>query len=126
MVNFNARVYTKAFELPRSELSLVIADNVIGNAKHVHNFFDELHHLSRCNGSGRLYFDPLCEFIHYDEDVCESTFNFLERTYQVQPPSGERPGNRYGLQLMRWHVFLVSKKTDNLHTDGLRSQRRTQ
>jgi hypothetical protein len=26
-----------------------------------------------------------CEFIHYDKDVCESTFSFLERTYQIQP-----------------------------------------
>jgi hypothetical protein len=73
MVNFNARIYTKVFELPCSELSPIIDDNVIGNAKPVNDFFDELHRLGRCNGSGRLYFDPLCEFIHYDKDVCEST-----------------------------------------------------
>jgi hypothetical protein len=33
--------------------------------------------------------------------MCESTFSFLERSYQMHPPCGERPGNRYGLQLMR-------------------------
>jgi hypothetical protein len=26
----------------------------------------------------------LCEFVHYYEDVCESTFGFLEWTYQIQ------------------------------------------
>jgi hypothetical protein len=57
-----------------------------------------------------FYFDPLCEFLHCNEDVCESTFSFLERTYQIQPLCGERPGNRYGLQLMGQHVFLVRKK----------------
>jgi hypothetical protein len=83
MVNFNARVCTKVLELPHSELSPVIGDNVIGNTKPLHNFFDELHRLGRYNGSSRLYFDPLCEFIHCDEDVFESTFSFLERTYQI-------------------------------------------
>jgi hypothetical protein len=78
MVNFNARVCTKVLELSRSELSPIISDNVIENTKLIHDFFDELHRLGRYNGSGRLYFDPLCEFIHCDEDVCESTFNFLE------------------------------------------------
>jgi hypothetical protein len=81
MVNFNARVCIKVLELPHSEPSPVIGDNIIENAKHVHDFFDELHHLGRCNGSCRLYFDPLCEFIHCDEDVCEFTFSFLKRTY---------------------------------------------
>jgi hypothetical protein len=83
MVNFNARVCTKILELPRSELRPVIGDNVIGNAKLVHDFSDELHHRGHCNGGGRLYFDPLCELIHNDEDVCESTFSLLETTYQI-------------------------------------------
>jgi hypothetical protein len=42
MVNFNARVCTKDLDLPHSELSPVIGDNIIGNAKPVHDFFDEL------------------------------------------------------------------------------------
>jgi hypothetical protein len=28
-----------------------------------------LHRLVRCNGNGRIYFNPLCEFINHDEDV---------------------------------------------------------
>jgi hypothetical protein len=35
-------------------------------------------------------------------------------TYQIQPPCRERPGNRYGLQLMRRHVFLVREKLTTL------------
>jgi hypothetical protein len=54
------------------------------------------------------------EFIHYNKDVCESTFSFLERTYQTQPPCRERPSNRYGLQLMRRHMLLASKKLTTL------------
>jgi hypothetical protein len=95
-------------------LSPIISDNVIGNAKPAHDFFDEFHCLAHCDRSDRLYFDPLCEFINCDEDVCEYTFSFLERTYQIQPPCIEMPGNRYGLQLMRRRMFLVSEKLTTL------------
>jgi hypothetical protein len=57
-----------------------------------------------------LYFNPFGELIHYPEDVCESTFDFLEQTYQIYPLSREGPGNWYGLQLVRWHEFLASEK----------------
>jgi hypothetical protein len=48
--------------------------------------------------------------IHCNEDMCESAFSFLKWTYQIKPPCGERPSDRYDLQLMRRHVFLASKK----------------
>jgi hypothetical protein len=47
---------------------------------------DEFYCLSCCDGGDRLRFDPFCEFIHYDEDMCDSTFSFLEMTYQILPP----------------------------------------
>jgi hypothetical protein len=74
MVDLDAQVYTKVFKLPHSELSPIIGDNIVGYAKFVHDLLDEFH------------FDPLCEFIHCNDDVCESTFDFLEWTYQIQPP----------------------------------------
>jgi hypothetical protein len=49
VVDFDARVCTKVFELPRSELSPIIGHNIFGHAKHVHDFFDESHHLSCYN-----------------------------------------------------------------------------
>jgi hypothetical protein len=83
IVNFNAGVHAKVLELPRSELSPIISDNVVGYTKYVHDLFDKFHYLGRCYLCGKLYFDPLCEFIHCYEDVCESTFSFLKWTYQI-------------------------------------------
>jgi hypothetical protein len=48
------------------------------------------------------------------EDVCESTFSFLEQTNQVKPQRGEGPSYWYGLQLMRRHTFLEGKKLTTL------------
>jgi hypothetical protein len=66
-------------------LSPIISDNIVGHTKPVHDLSDEFHHLSSSNRSCMPYFDPFYEFIHYYEDVCESTFGFLEWTYQIQP-----------------------------------------
>jgi hypothetical protein len=88
------------FELPCSELRPNISDNIIWPAKPVHDFLDEFHRLGRFDGSDRLYFDSLCEFIHCNKDMFESPFSFLEWNYQIHPPCRERSGNRYGLQLV--------------------------
>jgi hypothetical protein len=73
----------KIFKLPRSKLSPIIGDNVVGYIKSMHDFLDEFHCHGHYNGGGGLHFDPLCEFIHGYEDVHESTFDFLEWTYQI-------------------------------------------
>jgi hypothetical protein len=86
IIDFDARVCIEVLELPRSELSPIISDNVVGYAKLVHDLFNEFHCLGRCNRGVRLHFNPFCEFIYCYKDVCESTFGFLERTYQIQPP----------------------------------------
>jgi hypothetical protein len=41
---------------------------------------------------------------------CESAFSSLKQTYQIKPPCRKRSGDRYGLQLIRRHIFLVSEK----------------
>jgi hypothetical protein len=61
---------------------------------------DEFPSLSSCYGRNRLCFNSFGELVHCYEDVCESTFSFLEWTYMIQPPGRERPGDRYGLELM--------------------------
>jgi hypothetical protein len=66
-------------------------------------------HLSRCDRSYLIYFYPFGELIHHYEGVCESTFSFIEWTYEIQPPCRERQSDRYGLELMGQHMFLVSK-----------------
>jgi hypothetical protein len=88
----------------------IISDKVVGYAKLVRDLLDEFHRLGSYNGSCGLYLDPFYEFIHFNKDVCESTFGFLEWTYQIQPPCRKRLGDRYGLELMGRYVFLVSKE----------------
>jgi hypothetical protein len=91
-------------------MSLIIIDNVVRHAKPVHDLSDEFHCFGSCDGNCRLYFDIFYEFIHCYEDVCESTFDFLEWTYQIQPPCGKRSCDRYGLELMGWYMFLASEE----------------
>ena len=83
IVDLNTRIYTKVPELPCSKLGSIIGDNIIGYAEPVHDLVDEFHVLGSCYGSCRLSFDPFGELIHRYEDVCESTFSFIEWTYQI-------------------------------------------
>jgi hypothetical protein len=78
-----ANIYTKVFELPHGKLSPIISDNGIGNAKPVHDLLDEFNCLFCYDEGGRLRFNPFCEFIHFDEDVCEPALSFFWRTYQI-------------------------------------------
>jgi hypothetical protein len=87
----------QVFELPHSKLSAIISDDVVGHTKHVHDLIDEFHFLGYYDGGSRLNFDPFCELVNCNEDMCESTFSFLERTYQIQSLGRERPGHGYGL-----------------------------
>jgi hypothetical protein len=70
-------------ELPHSKLGSVVSDYIIGVSKPVHDISDEFHGLSIRYGSCRLYFDPFGELMHRYQDLCESTFSFLEWTYQI-------------------------------------------
>jgi hypothetical protein len=86
IVDLDVYVCTKVLKLHHRELSPIINDNIVGYAKLINNLSDEFLCLGRYNGGGKLYFDPFYEFIHNYEDMCESIFVFLERTYQIQPP----------------------------------------
>jgi hypothetical protein len=83
IIDFNARVCTKVFELRRSKLSPTIGDDIIGYAKLVHDLFYEFDRLAHCDWGGRIYLDPLHKFIHCNEDMFESSFSFLEWTNQI-------------------------------------------
>jgi hypothetical protein len=82
-IDLDARVRTKVFNLPCSEPSPIIDDNVVEYAKSIRDLLDEFHCLSRYNGGGGLHFDPLYEFIHCYDVGHQSTFGFLEWTYQI-------------------------------------------
>jgi hypothetical protein len=64
-------------------MSPIITDNVVGDAEHVHGLFDELNCFHGCDEGSWLHFDPFCECVHCDKDVCEATLCFLKRTYQI-------------------------------------------
>jgi hypothetical protein len=121
IVDLDARVSTKVFELPRNELSPIIGDNVFTYAKPVYDLIDEFHCLGSYNGGSRLYFDPLCEFVHCNEDVCE--FNFSFQTDLIDPAPM--------LRKAKWSVwFAIDEmahvsgewKTNNLRNDELGSR----
>jgi hypothetical protein len=40
--------------------------------------------------------------------MCESTLIFFEFASQIQPPCREEPGDRYGMQLTGWDMYLAS------------------
>jgi hypothetical protein len=54
-------VCTKVLELPGDKLSHIINDNVVGNAKPIHDLFDKFNCLCCCDGGGRLRFNTFCE-----------------------------------------------------------------
>jgi hypothetical protein len=83
MIDLDARLCTKIFKFPCSKLSPVISDDIVENVKYVHDLFHEFQCLSRGYGCSRLDFDPFGELLNYNEGVCEPTFSFFERTYQI-------------------------------------------
>ena len=60
----------------------------------MHNVLDELD----CFGCAVFYewfvFNPFGELVNCYEDVLETAFCFLERSYLIQPPVGERLSGR--------------------------------
>jgi hypothetical protein len=87
---------TQVFKLPRSELSPIMSDNVVGYAEFVHDILDEFHYFGRCNVGDRLHFDPVCEFIHCYKNVCESTFGFFLNGTTKSSPQVEK-GHMIGM-----------------------------
>jgi hypothetical protein len=60
----------------------------------VHDVLDELDCFYCTVLHERLVFDPLGEFVDYNEDVLKSAFDLFEWSYLIQPPACERSGRR--------------------------------
>ena len=60
------------------ELSAIISDNPVWNAKSNHNILEELFRLSSYNLGYRLGLNPLGELVNGDEKVCKTTRRFLQ------------------------------------------------
>jgi hypothetical protein len=70
-------------KLHRKKLSHIVSHYIVGDIEPVHDLRDEFHRLGSHYGSHRLRFDTLSELVHYYEDMCESSFSFFKRTYQI-------------------------------------------
>ena len=62
----------------------------IGHAEAVHNVLDELDCFGCAVFCEWFVFDPLGELVNCHEDVFETALCFLEGSYLIQPPAGER------------------------------------
>ena len=58
-----------------------------------------------------LCFDPLCELVHGDKQMCQAGAGCLERDHHVQSPDGKGPGKGNGLECRSRQVLLG---TENL------------
>ena len=76
-----------------------IYDDSIRHAEAVHNVLDELDCFGCAIFCEWFIFNPLGELINCYEDVLETAFCFLERSYLIQPPAGEG--------LSRWYADEV-------------------
>jgi hypothetical protein len=102
-------MFAKVSELPHSELDSIVSNYVIRDAELIHGLFDKFHCLGYCYRCFWLRFDAFGELVHCYEDMCESTIDFFEGTYQIPPPCRKGPGDQYGLQLIGRNVFVASK-----------------
>jgi hypothetical protein len=66
----------------------------------VHDVLDKLD----CFGCAVFYewfiLDPFGEFVNSHKDVLETVLGFLERSYLIQPPAGERLSGRDADEIM--------------------------
>ena len=78
------------FEFCGREGRTQIRDDSIGHTEAVHNVLDELDYFSCAIFCEWFEFNPLGELVNCYEDVLKTTFCFLEGSYLIQPPAGER------------------------------------
>lgn len=75
--DFDAEFFTPAFEFCAYELSAVIGDNPVWDAKSDHDVLEQFLCFSHCDHGYRFGFNPLSEFVDGDEEVCVTTRRFL-------------------------------------------------
>src|SRR6266540_2960253 len=75
---------------------------------------EELFGLGGCDRGDRFGFNPLCELVDSDEEVCIATWCFLQGTDHVKAPYCKRTSDWDGLQLLCRYVYLSSKELTSL------------
>src|SRR5438128_2283825 len=108
IADFDAEFFEPNLKLCACELSAIIRDNPVWNAESNHNVLEELLHFGSCDCGVRFGFNPLGEFVDGDEEMCETTRRYLQRTDHVENPDCKRPSDQDSLQLLRRHMYLSS------------------
>jgi hypothetical protein len=78
-----------------TNLRLQLANIKKGDVK-MHEFIQEVEYSISLGACDRLDLDPLCELVDGHQYFVESTWSSWQWTNHVEPPTGERPGWRYG------------------------------
>ena len=79
------------------ELSAIIRDNPVWYAEYDHDVLEELFGLLGCDFGYRFGFNPFGELVDGGEEVCETTWCYLQGSDHVESPGNERPGAQNGL-----------------------------
>jgi hypothetical protein len=91
-------VVTEFQEPFAGELGVIVRDDAVGNPKAMDDVSEEQHVLLRSDIGNRTGLDPLGKLVNGDEQVGETPSCSLQGSNQVEPPNGERPCDRNGLQ----------------------------
>jgi hypothetical protein len=79
----NAAVLCPISELNGRKRGTQICDDAVGYFEAVHDALDELDCFCYTVLYEQLVFDPLGEFIDYNEDILKSAFGFFEWSYLI-------------------------------------------
>ena len=72
----------------------------------MHDVLDELDRFGYVVLDEWFVLDSLVEFVNGHKNVLETTLGFLERSYLIQPPAGERPSEWDADQIVSWYMSL--------------------
>jgi hypothetical protein len=91
-------------------LGAVVGDDGVRHSKPVDDVPKEGHSLLCPEVRDWACLDPLCEFVHGDQQVGVAPGRLLQGLDYVQPPHGKRPRDGYGLQGMSREIGLAGVK----------------
>jgi hypothetical protein len=88
----------KLRHLSHSKISAIISDDAMRIAVPKDDLLQEASG-SRTVALGDWFnFNPLCELIDCDQEMCETSTGSLERSNHIQPPDRKRPSEGDGIQ----------------------------
>src|SRR5438105_4106398 len=95
--------FARIFELCACELSAIICDNPVWDAKSDHNVLEEFLCFGSCDRGDRFGFNPLGELVDGNEVMCITTRRSLQGADHVETLDCKQPSDRDSLQLLRRH-----------------------